>query len=112
MVIDPCEGRTCCCALMSMDLPEPAITDDSIAVACCSSPQSMPCHLNKKRLPDTQTLIVSVTTENHPEMVDEMSTVVGIPSALPPFNGNTTNIRCWLVVDSIPIYFQNLTLIC
>ena len=112
-VIDPCESRPCCCCTGTpMYRHGPSLTDDSVKHKCCSSPQNVPCHLNKNRAPEVQAFIVSSTMEDLQKIDGGTAIVVGETSVLQPFIKHTTKTQFWVATDPIPIYLQNLTFIC
>jgi hypothetical protein len=90
----------------------PSLTGDSVEHKCCSSPQNIPCHLNKNRVPEVQAFIVSNTMEDLQKIDGCMAVVVGKTAVLQPFIKRTTKTRFWVATDPIPIYLQNLTFIC
>lgn len=112
-VINPCDSRACCCSIrMPMDLHEPSFSDDSIETTCCSSSQNDTCHLNKNRAPGLLAYIASSIMEDLHKIDDYMAIAVETPSKLKPFSEATANTQFWAVTYPIPIYLQNLTLIC
>ena len=110
--VDSCAGRWCCCVASPMDRHGRSVTAVSVEHECCSSPQKVPCHLDKNRMRDRQIFVTSVAMRDLQPISNLMAITNETTAKLQPFSGSTTKSPCWAVTDPIPIYLQNLTLIC
>ena len=111
--VDQCLSQSCCCCDgMQGAIHEPIPAGDSARHGCCSSSANIPCNLNKNHMLDAQVFIVSSVRENLREANGLSTFVIGEPSFFQTFRGNGTPNQFWITTDPIPIYLQNLTLIC
>jgi hypothetical protein len=108
-----CVSQPCCCTGMMMHHNGPSPVIDSIDHGCCSSTDTIPCDLNKNRMPDTLLLVVSSVTEDRKTPVTgTVKIAANDPSFRPATIGNNSFNPFWIAIDPIPIYLQNQTFIC
>ena len=102
----------CCCGGIQVSGHESSPAVDFAGQGCCSSSANIPCNLNENYMPDSQVFIVSSVRENLREAEGLITFVIGEPSFFQTFRDNGTTNQFWITNDPIPIYLQNLTLIC
>ncbi len=102
----------CCCDGIQGAIHEPIPAGDSARHGCCSSSGNTSCNLNENYMPDSQVFIVSSVRENLREAEGLITFVIGEPSFFQTFRENGTTNQFWITTGPIPIYLQNLTLIC
>ncbi|MFC1829661.1 hypothetical protein ACFL0O_08620 [Thermodesulfobacteriota bacterium] len=112
--IAQCADHACCCrSNMTMAHHGHGSITISAANGCCSSSGKMPCNLN--RMFETQAQVF--TLSNTREVLQKNNTgLAGCSADDPPFlqasSKNHTSSPSRVTTDPIPLYLQNLTLIC
>ena len=109
----PCASRMCCCrGAVTTARHKPVLPDNSAEHDCCTTSSSMPCSMNKRPVSDPHDCMVSSARGNRQEIGSLVTLVIDEASCLQAISGNGTSHPLRITTDPIPIYLQNLTLIC
>ena len=111
--VDLCVSQSCFhCDKMAIDLNEPTPIFGTTGHMCDSFPENNPCHLNKNTKPNEQAFIVSSVKEDRQETDGLLIFSISESSFLKNIRGNETINHFRTTTNSVPIYLQNLSLLC
>ena len=111
--VEGCTDHPCCCQSDTTKIHHgPAPVVYSAENGCCSSSANTPCDWNKNQIPDSEVCVISCFRQNR-QTADgyTLSLVAETTVSKTTLETNPTN-QFWRVANAIPIYLQNLTLIC
>ncbi len=111
--VDQCVDQSCFfCTARPMAHNEHTPIDDSAGHECYPSSADVPCNLKKDSVQHAPAFIVSSIRVDRQEDNGFTPFSVGEPSLLKFVRGNSTLGNSWITPDPIPIYLQNLSLLC
>ncbi len=111
--VDLCVSQSCFyCYKMAIDLNEPTPIFGTAGHMCDSFSENNPCHLNKNTEPNAQAFIVSSVKEDRQETDGLLIFSIPESSFLKNIRGNETINHFRTTTNSVPIYLQNLSLLC
>jgi hypothetical protein len=111
--VDQCVNQSCFfCTGKPMAHNEHTPFDDSTGQECHPSSADVPCNLKKESVQHALVFILSSVRVDRQEGNGITPFSVGEPSLLQFVRGNSTIGHSWITPDPIPIYLQNLSLLC
>jgi hypothetical protein len=111
--VDQCVSQSCFfCTGKPMAHNEHTPIDDSAGHECYPSSADSPCNLKKESEQHALVFIVSSIRVDRPKSNGFTLFSLGEPSLLQFIRGNSTIGHSWITPDPIPIYLQNLSLLC